>query len=266
MPGLRLPLRERLALPFRMDRALSPIFDTGGGWWPLSLGSALVAWWDAQYGVSLSGSQVTAWADRKIGYSAVQGVSAARPIFSATSFGGAPGLTYDGVDDELTCTDAGLLAALPDGAEAGELWAVVQQDAAAADTTTRYALAYGNGSNFARRLGRAVISGVVRGQLLVGNGSAPSARTIDTVDFTSRHAVRGVVGATASQGFVDGSPSSAMSLVPATVASRLRLGAGDAASAGNFWQGRIRHLVVTAALSAEQTALLQTWSNQQRML
>ncbi|HTM77999.1 MAG TPA: hypothetical protein VL133_10260, partial [Devosia sp.] len=70
-------------------------------WSPLALGASLLAWWDASQGVSLSGSQVTAWADRKSGYSVAQGTGAARPLWSATSFGGKPGLTFDGIDDLL---------------------------------------------------------------------------------------------------------------------------------------------------------------------
>lgn len=60
-------------------------------WTPLSLGSTLVAWWDAQ---SLSASPVSSWIDKKSGIAATQGTGAKQPTWSATARNGKPGVTF----------------------------------------------------------------------------------------------------------------------------------------------------------------------------
>jgi len=98
----------------------------GGGWTSLKLGASPLA--GGRRSLGPPGAQVTSWRDVKAGYNMVQAASAARPIYSATSWAGvAPPITLDGVDDELSCTDAALLVALPAGAAAGDLWALFDQ-------------------------------------------------------------------------------------------------------------------------------------------
>src|SRR5688500_3331977 len=83
----------------------APSKGVGVGVSPVTiLGASLLAWWTADRAdlITLSGSQVTSWKDVVAGYDVVQGVGGSRPLWSATSFNGAPSLTFDAIDDELT--------------------------------------------------------------------------------------------------------------------------------------------------------------------
>jgi hypothetical protein len=79
----------------------------GGGapWTPARL-TSLRAWYRSDLGITLSGSDVTAWADQSgIGNHLTDGgVSARRPAYSASdaAFGSRPSLTFDGVAEYLS--------------------------------------------------------------------------------------------------------------------------------------------------------------------
>lgn len=81
---------------------------------PLSiLGSAVVAWWRADLGITLNGSTVSAWADQSgNGFHLLQGTSGAQPTYSAASatYNNRPSLTFDGVDDQLQCASLAIPA------------------------------------------------------------------------------------------------------------------------------------------------------------
>jgi hypothetical protein len=213
-----------------------------------------IAWWNADRSdlFSLSGSAVTAWADSFHGYSMAQGFSSARPSYSAIGFNGVPGVTFDGGDDELTCTDAALLAALPSGDDPCNLFAVAQNDAAAANTDVRDVLSYGTASLTSRQLRRISSGGVNRGAVVVGNGTTAVAIDGVTVDLSSRHVMHGDVGATSAGIAVDGNAATTGSVTPATVASRVRIGSRAASSAGFFWQGKVRDALILPDLTADQ--------------
>ena len=236
-------------------------------WTPLSLGSDLIAWWDADNGVSLSGSSVTSWADRKAGYLAEQTLSGSRPLWSDTSFNGAPGITFDGNDDELTCIDSTLLSTLPTGATAGELWFVGQQnELAVAGALTRLALAYSGADGFSRRsIGRGRPETVNRAIISYGISGAVNVVVEPTVDFSSRHLVRGVIGNVETI-YVDGGPGTSVAGTSTTSADRLRLGSSANTTASAFWKGLIRDAIFTLPLSTEKAALMQTWGLSRRML
>lgn len=232
-------------------------------WNPFLLGSVLIAWWDSSQGVSLSGSNVTAWADRKGGYSAVQGTGASQPLWSATSFNGAPGITFDGSDDELT------LASVPfaTSANTSEIYAVCQQDGLAADTGTRHVFSYGGTAGASRRaLVRRVASGVNRGASEVGDGASGIVTTITGVDFSTRHLVGAIITGTTTSTFVDSSANTDTSTIPATGTTRTRIGSNNSNTAGNFWNGKIRDIVVTSALTTEQRTALKTFLLSRRNL
>lgn len=234
------------------------------------LGTSLIAWWTADRAdlISLSGSAVTSWRDVKAGYDAVQAVGASRPVYSATSFNGAPSLTFDGTDDELTCTDVALLAALPDGAEEGNLFSVFQQDALAANTTTRILVSYGgNTFDLQRRLNRTSGGAANRAQSQVGNGAGGSEQATDgTVLLDTRHVARSRTTATLTGIAVDSGAETTGAVVPGTGAVRLRIGASASTSAGNFHQGKTRDVLVTGPLTSEQAALVNAWALPRRML
>lgn len=252
-------LRPAMASP--MGPAMGGIFSTGA-WTPAALGSSLLAWWDAEAPatLSLSGGSVTAWTDLVAGYSATQAVGGSRPAYSTTSFNNRPGLSYDGVDDELTCVSSALLAQLS-GAVAYELWSAADQQALAADATTRALFTVGSNTNgTTRALRRVVTGGVNRSILFVGTGGGSNSTAGVTGDDNSgRHVQRGRADGTNIQAFFDDIVGSPVGAVPATVADRVRLGAGAANTATTFWSGGVSTLLITTALSSGDAAQLKAY-------
>lgn len=217
---------------------------------PLMLGAALYDCWDAENpaAISLSGSAVTAWASTKNGYSAAQAVGAARPVYSATSFNGRPGVTFDGSDDLLVYVGVGVF---PTGASPCEIWVLFDQTALVADTTARRAVSYGSNSNGSRWQQRAVVGGVNKSGFLAGNGTAPLGGDAPG-DYSGRHVSRGIFSATDLTPAMDGSAASAVAVVPATGTTQVTLGASNAGA--NFGQGVASWIGITAPLTAPQAA------------
>lgn len=251
-------LRSLLRSPLRSPRS-SP--NLGWEWSPFDLGTSLLAWWDASYGVSLATASVTAWADRKNGYSAAQGTSGSRPTYSATSYNGRPGITFDGTDDELTVASQ----PFPSSANASEVWFVASQSALAADTTTRQLFGYGGTSNATRRaVLRRVVTGTNRFGADTGDNSVAVATNDTTVDFSGRHFGRALFGATTTYAALNGGTLASSSAVPVTGTTRARIGASTANTAANFWSGVISHIIVTSALSTADAALMTAFLSDRR--
>lgn len=253
-----------------LDLSLSSVVARSArGWSPAMLGASLLAWWTADRSdlITLSGNQVTSWKDVVAGYDAAQAVSAARAIYSATGFNGAPSVSFDGVDDYAECVDAALLAALPINANESDIWGVAQQDALAADTAQRMIAAYGGALGVAsRRIGRAVVSAVVRARSGAGDGATVGQATDATVNFNSRHVVRGNFKPTLVGVGIDGSVLTTAAVVPATGALRVRIGAASDTTAIAFWSGKVRDVLLTGPLTTDQAAALTTWALPRRML
>ncbi|MDQ5978556.1 MAG: hypothetical protein QG602_1530 [Verrucomicrobiota bacterium] len=252
-------------LRFGLSLSMQGRGRAGVAWMPLNLGAALLAWWCADRSdlITLSGNQVTSWKDAKNAYDAVQAVSAARPTWSATGFNGAPGLTLDGIDDCLGMASQ----PFPSGSDPVEIWGVVQQDALPADTGVRHLISYGGGAATTRRtLSRVVSGGVNRGAAQIGNGTANPSPANTTIDLSSRHLARSIVTSTTASVSVDASALTSLSVVPATGAARLRIGASDGAAPSAFWSGKIRDVVITSALSTDEATQLQSYLLARRML
>jgi hypothetical protein len=229
----------------------NPVLNNG--WTPLRLGSSLLAWWDSAYGVSLSGSAVTAWADRKNGYSAAQGTGSLRPVFSATSFNGVPGLTFDGTDDYLELASQ----PFPSGANPCEIWSVVSQDALVADTGVRAVFSYGGDASTARRgVERSVVTGQNRVRVTQGDGTTGFTVTV-AADFSGRHIARGKYEAAQATAYMDETAGTPVASNASIGTSRARIGALSNTSPSNYWQGVMRDVIITGALSASETAFLQ---------
>lgn len=254
---------------------LIPMREQAGGnpYNPLAvLGTDLIAWWDADSSywgangnMTLEVDRVTSWKDIVAGYDATQSSgSSARPTFSATGFNGGPGVSFDGSDDVLTSTTAGLLAVLPVAANASELWVLIQQDALPADATARYAVTYGNTAlNNSRAIGRFVSAGVNRGRGNVGDNTSALSRIGTIVDLSTRHVERWQIQAPAGTSVltIDGIAEGSVAADPtlAATVSRLRLGASANTSANAFWQGQAVAVLVTKPLSSGNAAALQSW-------
>lgn len=235
---------------------------TRGNWTPLALGSDLLAWWSADYGLTLSGSQVASWVDRKNGHTVTQ-TGAAQPTYSATSFNGAPGLTFDGTDDCLVLTPS----PFPSGASPSMLWAVVQQDTAAGSAGNRQICAYGDGGNTRRAIARTVSGGVNRALAFAGTGSSESTVTGTSIDLSSRHLVFATFGASATTLTADCAASGQVALaLGGTSTARFRIGAISNSTATGFFQGVIRDILVTNELTADKTNLTREYLLRRRKL
>lgn len=226
-----------------------------GAWSPSHLGALLLGAWDAERSdlITTAGSAVSSWRDVVAGYDASQAVGASRPAYSATSFNGRPGITFDGSDDELTFAGVG---AFPVGASAGEIWSLADQTALVADTTNRDLFAYGGGTfPTSRVIRRIVLSGVNRARAITGDGAASQNTTNTLVDFSGRQIVRAIVGATQTRINVSGQEDpTPTAVVPATGSVRTRIGASPLGTAAFFYQGVINYVAITGPLTDAQSA------------
>lgn len=223
-----------------------------GVWWePAALGASLVAGWDAERADLITGSSVSSFKDIVAGYDAVQAVGGSQPAYSATSFNGRPGLTFNGTSSELTYAAT---TGLPVGATACEMWALVDQTALVADATIRFIVSWGGTASTNSRALRRTVSTLNRGSTSVGNGSTAVLAPTVSVDFSGRHLIRGIVTATDTSAVVDNTIGTTAAVVPATGTTRLRIGASTATSASAFWQGVISCVFITTALTAAQAA------------
>lgn len=224
-------------------------------WTPNELELSLLAWWDAGHGVSAS-----TWVDRKAGLILT---ASGAPTWSATSFNGFPGITFDGVDDYYTLAGA----PFPTGANPSEVWVVCSQDALVADTATRPLFGYGGvNGQLSRIFQRVVTSSSNRVRGIVGDGTTGQQLNNTTVDFSGRHLLRLSIGATASNLYVNGGSATNLSVVPATGTTRIRVGASQADTPTGFWNGKIRDIVVTRPLSADDAPALQSYLLDRRAL
>lgn len=235
---------------------LVPVLS-GGGWTPAQLGTSLLGAWDAERSdlITLVGSVVSSWRDVVAGYDAAQATGVARPAYSATSFNGRPGLTFDGADDELTYAGVG---AFPVGSAGGEIWALLDQTALPADTANRRILSYGGGlNNNSRQLIRTVSLGVNRALGSTGYGTSATNTQNNLVDFSGRRVARLIVGSAQTKINVDGQEDPSPSTVtPNTSNTRTRIGANTAATASLFLQGVVNFAAITGPLTDEQSALM----------
>lgn len=212
---------------------------------PSDLGAALLGLWTADSGVTVA-TGVSAWTDRIVGYVLTQATGALQPAWSATSFGGRPGITFDGVDDFLNLE----AVPFPNGAAPCEIWALA--DFSSVDAVARTIACYGGAtSQTARTLRRN--SGLI-GTNLIGTGASNvSAQTLQTL--SGRHVLRAIVSATAGSIQVDGGDIPApIAAIPATGTTRFRVGGSTVAVPNNLWQGSIAAIGVTALLSDVQAA------------
>lgn len=203
---------------------------------------------------------VAHWYGLVNGYDLAQSTPLLKPTYDSDAFGGSPCIKFDGIQQYLTCTDAGLLAAIPDGAEAGELWVLCSQDALPADTTERYVAGWSGSSVVTgRAISRVVTTGVNRARGRTGIGASATSATGTVVDFSGIHVVRHIVGATTSSLEVDGNTKVDVAAVPATTNTRFRVGAISAAAASNWWQGKVAAVLITKPLTDQQALDLHAY-------
>ncbi len=222
-------------------------------WTPLSLGTDLIEWFDAEQAgtLSLSGGLVSSITG-VLGTAVLSQSSAgSKPAYSAT------GITADSVDDSLDLA-TGVPASWPINADPVWIWALAAQNDLVADATTGYLFGYGDtGSSGQRRLARIVATGVNRARVSINGGSNP---TDATADFSGRHLVLVKVGATATTISIDSDTPTSAAVVPATTnvwgASLFR-----SPNASNFGGFTLNTLLLTLPLSGANETLLTTYLN-----
>lgn len=238
-----------------------PVTRTGGGFNPRDLGASLYDYWDAEIAatITLSGADVSAWSSAKNAYSASQGTAANRPTYSASSFNGRPGVTFDGSNDELTYAGVGVL---PTGSTVGEIWALVDQTVAGASAGVKTIFTYGgNAATSYRRVNRTTDgSSINRASSQMGTGAAGPAAQNDNVVFSGRHVVRGRFAALSVQTDVDGTAGASVATsAPSTGTTRTRIGARNDDTPTNYFQGVVNFIAVTAPLTTDQAAQMYAY-------
>ncbi len=229
-----------------------------GSFDPFMLGASLLGYWDAESvsTLTLAGSLVTTWADRVAGYAPTQATSGFKPVYSATSFNGRPGVTFDGTDDYLELASV----PFPTGATACEIWGLADQTILGAVALGGGLFAYGGNASLNRRmLFRTTSGGVNRVASSVGNGGAGITTTEPTVDYSGIHVGRVVVSPTQTSVSADGSAPTTAAIVPATGTTRTRIGSNTSDVVATFWKGAINTIIVTNLLTAPQAAQLTAY-------
>jgi len=231
---------------------LGPLSTTPPALWtPTDLGAALKAWWHAD---DTADGAVATWTDR-IASIATTAAATVEPISAATSFNSAyRGLTFDGTNDCLIST---AITALPTGAVAGEIWALLSYTGGTAAGLLA-AVRYGSTGATARGLQRNAVSSINR--FIVHDGTTGLTDTV--IDLAGPHIIGGMWSGTTEAGRIDGrdtTPASATIATLATATTRLRIGATTSSSAAGWWPGVIRHVLVTTTLTATEREKLEGW-------
>lgn len=231
--------------------ALAMMEDAAPAWSPLDLGGKLIAWWAPPHGgnTTQGGGTISSWRDEVGGYDLSQAASGEQPAYSATGMAGLPCAVFDGASDFLTL--APVPASFPTSG-AGETWVSCSQDEPAASAGQRMVFGFGAqaGSN-QRIVLRLTVSGVNRAQAIADGVNALNT----SVDFTGAHLVRARYGATI-QVDVDGVAGASAPITPTTANVRVRMGSDQMDTAGRFWKGAVRQVLVTAALTADEATAL----------
>jgi len=241
-------------------------------WTPYDLGpGCLSAWWSADdHGTARmtddGAGLISNWVDRAQGL-ALTATTTARPTWASTAFNGAKaGLTFDGTANTLATTT---LTALPTGAVAGEIWAVLSQSKAGSVSGNFAAVRYGGTTDGTfRGLGRVNGAGNTnRARVAVDGTTAANILDDGVQNFggAAGHVLRGQFSGTTLTGEMDGttfstSPASGVTTL-ATGTTRLRLGASTSGTAGNFWQGVLRHVIILRGLlPTKEEGLMRLWA------
>jgi hypothetical protein len=233
-----------------------------------ALGVSLLAWWDAEHAslITVDGSsRIASWRDSIGALDLTQGTDANKPVLAATETPlNRPAATFDGTNDELTLAAT---TGLSTGGALGEVWCLVKQAALAADTTARFAFAYGGNAAATRRsVDRIVDTGVNRYRAGSGDGTNQRIATVTTVDFSGWSVVRHVctideIAGLNGPAILASGTAGAAHLAGTT---RTRMGASTADTAANFWNGSVAAVLVTSALTNPQADSLARWLNGRR--
>lgn len=220
---------------------------------------ALLAWWSADRNdlITVTGAGVSSWRDIINGYDMVQATDASRPPYSATSFNGAPGVTFDGVADHLTITPA----PFPTGP--CEVWAVFQDNAA--DATNRALFSYGSNNSFtSRRMVRVATTDLL--QVLSGKGTTPNVTVLSVGALTGRHVARAIFDSNTIGVQLDNEAIVSAAVAPSIEVVRARIGATPVDVASGFWNGIVRDIIVTNLMETVEANAMREYLMARRMI
>ena len=78
-------------------------------WTPRNLGSTLIGWFESDFGVALSGSNVDGWLDQTGNNNTLLASGSARPTFNASSNAGFPEISFNGTSNIMVGTSGGAI-------------------------------------------------------------------------------------------------------------------------------------------------------------
>jgi hypothetical protein len=245
--------------PFEVS-TVTPAYQAPGwtGWTPASLGAALKVLWTADdHGTARmtddGAGLISSWKTNDGSAATVTATTTARPVWSATAFGGTlPGLACDGIVTTMVSTT---LTNLPTGSTTGEI--IVSADITSPQTVAGFSFRYGGATaatdrgiqvstaNKASSIGSPVVQGdAVR--ILVGP-----------------HIIRARYEGTNTFGWTDGqawpTPIQTGQTTLATGTSRLRICASTGGSASAWFTGAVRLVAATTDITAAQEQQLDAY-------
>lgn len=188
------------------------------------MGANLVAWWNTDSTSQITiATGVSSWKDDIANIDLVQATGALQPVYSATSFGGRPGITTDGATTFLRA--AATPASFPIGAAYSEVWVCASQNRLGTSAGIENIFGYGGASVSARLARRTTGSNINRANCIATSVSSSNV----TVDYSGRHYTRCIFSPTAVQQDVDGTSGPSAAVIPATATGNVTLGTGNAA-------------------------------------
>lgn len=208
--------------------------------------------------LSLSGSNVVTWTDYVSGlvFDAV-----GTPVYSATSFNGKDGITFDGSSECFNNEDAGLDTLLG-GTQEYEIWQLVQQLAPSGDPTQRYSFMVGISSLSRRDSRRNVAASTNRCAQTAGDGTNTNQIVNTLVDYTGYFMVRGIFknGANELKNIVGSQTAQATAAAPINSSvARFRIASAGNASPSNFWAGQIASIHICELLTTDQATAVAAY-------
>lgn len=238
-------------LPFSV--ALRAGNRAADAWSPAQLGASLLGWWTADRSDLITlqtGSKVSSWRDVVAGYDLTQGTDDSRPVYSATGFNGLPGITADGIDDNLARSSS----PFPSAAAQCEIWALGDWPSIASNNAN--AFSYGGSSVAAvRAIRMTTVSSIMR---LIGDATSANVNT----NFAfpgGRHIIRFAVDGVESRLDYDGGQRSTLTVTPTTSTLRMRMFAGSNTGVDRLMAATIADVLVTDLLTDAQAAQLQAY-------
>lgn len=228
-----------------------------------ALGTDLIEFWDADYtaGIALANTdKVTTWTGRKAsGVVPGQATDALRPIYNLTEWGDGKAAISFGAFQAATGRrlSTNVIAALPDGGQEFEVWALVDQRSGAGTQSVIMWPSTTAGKQFAMSHFRSGAN--ERLNVLAGNDVA-NTTLIAGNNFMGKRVIRARIEAQRIMGGVDDKalinvmPRVAHTLVGPPATGVLSFGSGT--TGGALWTGLIRKLLITKLLTDEQAVKL----------